>query len=146
MSFVTVCGRLGRDADLRQGDEPSKSVVNFSVAEDVGYGDRKRTQWWSCALWGKRAEAIAQYLTKGTPVTVVGNPELRTFDKKDGSQGSELTIRVIDVTMQGRGQERDADQTAASNGAAKAPASRVAALNKSGNNGDPAFDDSDLPF
>ena len=142
MSFVTICGRLGRDADLRQGDEPSKSVLNFSVAEDVGYGEKKRTQWWSAALWGKRAEAIAQYLTKGTPVTVVGNPELRTFEKKDGTQGAELTVRVVDVTMQGRGQERDADQTAQ----AKPPVSRVASLNKSGSNGDPDFDDSSLPF
>lgn len=107
MSFVTICGRLGRDADLRQGDEPSKSVANFSVAEDIGWGDNKKSQWWSCALWGTRAEKIAQYLTKGTPVTVVGNPELRTFQKKDGTQGAELTVRVVDVIMQGRGQERD---------------------------------------
>lgn len=109
MSFVTVVGRLGRDADLRQGDEPSKSVCNFSVAEDVGYGEKRRTQWWACALWGKRAESVAQYLTKGTPVTVVGNPELRTYEKKDGTAGAELTVRVVDVVMQGRGQERDSD-------------------------------------
>jgi len=126
MSFVTIAGRLGRDADLRQGDEPSKSVVNFSVAEDVGYGDRKRTQWWSCALWGKRAESIAAYLTKGTPVTVVGNPELREYDKRDGSKGHELTVRVIDVTMQGRGQERGAEQpqTLAEKSQGKAPADK----------------------
>jgi single-strand DNA-binding protein len=105
-----IVGRLGRDAELRQGSEPAKSVVNFSVAEDIGYGDKKRTQWWSCALWGSRAEKITEYLTKGTPVTVVGNPELREYDKRDGSKGHELTVRVIDVTMQGRGQERDANQ------------------------------------
>lgn len=118
MSFVTVIGRLGRDADLRQGAEPAKSVCNFSVAEDIGYGDKKRTQWWACALWGSRAEKIAQYLAKGTPVTVVGNPELRLYEKKDGSQGAELTVRVVDVHMQGRGGE-----AAPSNGAAK-PASK----------------------
>lgn len=110
MSFLTLCGRLGRDSDLRQASEPSKSVLNFSVAEDVGYGDRKKTQWWSCALWGQRAEKIAQYLTKGTPVTVIGNPELREYDKKDGTRGYELTLRVIDVVMQGRGSERSDEE------------------------------------
>lgn len=105
MSFVTICGRLGRDADLRQGDEPSKSVANFSVAEDIGYGENKRAQWWKCALWGNRAEKISQYLTKGTPVTIFGNPELREYDKKDGTKGHELTVRVVDVVMQGRGSE-----------------------------------------
>lgn len=112
MSFVTICGRLGRDAELKQGAEPSKSVCNFSVAEDIGYGDNKRTQWWRCALWGTRAEKIAQYLTKGTPVTVFGNPELREFDKKDGTRGSELNVRVTDVVMQGRGSEAQTTDSA----------------------------------
>jgi single-strand DNA-binding protein len=99
MSFVTVCGRLGRDSEFRTvGDN---QVLNFSVAEDIGYGDKRKTQWWSCALWGKRGEKLEQYLTKGTPVTVVGNPELREYDKKDGTRGAELTVRVIDVTLQG---------------------------------------------
>jgi single-strand DNA-binding protein len=131
-----IVGRLGRDAELRQGSEPAKSVVNFSVAEDIGYGDKKRTQWWSCALWGSRAEKITEYLTKGTPVTVVGNPELREYDKRDGSKGHELTVRVIDVTMQGRGQERSEDppQTLAEKSRATAPAEK----------GDDF--DSDIPF
>lgn len=143
MSFVTVAGRLGRDADLRQGSEPSKSVCNFSVAEDIGYGEKKRSQWWSCALWGARAEKIAQYLTKGTPVTVVGNPELRLYEKKDGTQGAELTIRVVDVTMQGKGQERDSEQrepTLAEKAAA------LAAANGTRPTGDDGFGDEKIPF
>ncbi len=141
MSFATVVGRLGRDAELRSGNEPSKSVLNFSVAEDIGYGDKKRTQWWSCALWGKRAESIADYLTKGTPVTIVGNPELREYEKKDGTRGSELTLRVIDVHMQGRGGEKQ-ESTPSPAAAATAPAggrtsAQVAA--------DADFD-SDIPF
>jgi single stranded DNA-binding protein len=135
MSTVCIAGRLGRDAELRQGSEPTKSVVNFSVAEDIGYGDKKETQWWNCALWGARAEKIATYLTKGTPVTVVGNPKLREYDKRDGSKGHELTVRVIDVTMQGRGQERSEDppQTLAEKSKGKPPA-------------DDFSPDSDIPF
>lgn len=124
MSFVTIAGRIGRNGDLRQGDEPSKSVVNFSVAEDVGFGDKKRTQWWSCALWGSRAEKLADWLSKGRPVTVVGNPELRLYEKKDKTQGAELTCRVIEVVFQGRGEEMAGDppQTVAEKSKDVAPA------------------------
>jgi single-strand DNA-binding protein len=95
-------------------------VCNFSVAEDIGYGDNKRTQWWRCALWGARAEKLSQYLTKGTPVTVVGNPELREFDKKDGTRGAELNVRVVDLFLQGRGS--GGDSAPAERPAASAPA------------------------
>lgn len=145
MSFATVVGRLGRDAELRSGNEPSKSVLNFSVAEDIGYGDKKRTQWWSCALWGKRAESIAAYLTKGTPVTVVGNPELREYEKRDKSMGAELTLRVIDVHMQGRGGEKQ--ESTPSPAAATAPAGGRTSAQVAADADFPEFDDDKtVPF
>lgn len=108
MSYVTLCGRLGRDADLRTvGDG---EVLNFSVAEDIGYGDKKKTQWWSCALWGKRGEKLAQYLTKGTAVTVIANDAtVREYNAKDGTPKFELTCRVVDVVLQGGGKPRDGE-------------------------------------
>jgi single stranded DNA-binding protein len=150
MSFASIPGRLGRDAELRQGDEPSKSVLNFSVAEDIGYGESKRVQWWKCALWGKRAEALAPYLTKGTPVTVFGNPELREYQKKDGTQGAELNVRVTEIALQGRGQERDADQTAAPvtrAGLAKTPQQLAREANRAPvPDGSDFQPDSEIPF
>ena len=103
MSYVTIVGRIGRDAEVKQthGDP----VCNFSVAENIGYGDNQKTQWWDCALWGKRAEKLAQYLTKGTAVTVIGNPELQEFTKRDGGNGAKLTCRVIDVVLQSKKQD-----------------------------------------
>ncbi len=130
MSFVTVAGRIGRDAEFRTvGDN---QVLNFSVAEDVGYGERKKTQWWSCALWGARGAKLEQYLVKGTPVTVYGNPELREYDKKDGTRGSELTIRVVDVVLQGR-----------ASGEGAAPREEKSAALKAGDDFEP---DTDIPF
>ncbi len=123
MNYGTFAGRLGRGADLRQGDSPSKSVANFSVAVNVGFGEKKRTLWVGCALWGERAEKLAQYLTKGTAVTVSGDVDLRTYDKKDGTSGAEITCNVQRLTLQGGGERGDIDppQTLAQKSQAKAP-------------------------
>lgn len=125
MNTGTFAGRLGRSADLRQGDTPTKSVANFSVAVNVGFGDKKRTLWVGCSLWGERAEKLAQYLTKGTAVTVSGDVDLRQYDKRDGTAGAEITCNVQRLTLQGGGEEKaaaDPPQTMAEKSRAKPPA------------------------
>ena len=64
MNVWIFTGRLGRDAELRTTQSGEK-VLGFAVANDVGFGERKQTLWADCSLWGRRAEALAQYLTKG---------------------------------------------------------------------------------
>ena len=46
-----------------------------------------------------RADVVAKYLYKGAKVTVVGSGKLRTYPKKDGSEGSSLELRVNDFTL-----------------------------------------------
>jgi single-stranded DNA-binding protein len=50
-------------------------------------------------VWGKRAETVMSYLHKGDRVTVVGSGRIRTFDKKDGSEGKSLELNVSDFTL-----------------------------------------------
>lgn len=122
MSIVHISGRVGRDGEVRSvGDQ---KVCNFSVAENIGFGEKKTTQWWSCALWGKRGESLAQYLTKGSAVTVCGEVSVREYTGKDNAAKHELTCRVLDVALQGGGEraERDPPQTLAEKSAGKAPA------------------------
>lgn len=124
MNSAQFAGYLGRNADLRQGDQPAKSVCNFSIAVKTGWGDRESTLWVSCALWGPRAEKLATYLTKGSAVTVSGDVDLRQYDKKDGTRGAEITLNVQRVTLQGGGQPREAadpPQMVAQKSQAKAP-------------------------
>src|SRR5690625_2641356 len=101
MNVFTFTGRLGRDAEVRY-TSGGTTVCSFAVANDVGFGDRKRTQWIDCALFGKRAEGeLPQYLVKGAQVAVTGEVTLHTFEKRDGTQGASLQVRVNDVDLIG---------------------------------------------
>lgn len=94
MKSLTIAGRLTKDAETR--DAGSDRVTSFSVAVDDRAGREKTTLFFDCSMWGKRGEAIQQYLTKGTSVTVAGDLSTREHNGK-----TYLTVRVNDVTLQG---------------------------------------------
>ena len=98
MNFITISGGLGRDAELKylnNGDP----ICNFSVA--VSQGRDKGTIWWNCTLFGKRAEALSQYLTKGQSVTVVGTITEREWQDKEGNKRKSMDVRVSEIALQG---------------------------------------------
>jgi single-strand DNA-binding protein len=99
MNVFTCTGNLGGNAEQRvtpQGD----AICQFSVAFTSGYGDKKKTTWLRCSLWGKRGESLAPYLVKGAQVCVSGEISLHTWQKDDAEKTS-LEMRVNDVTLVG---------------------------------------------
>jgi len=109
MNSLTIAGTLGKDAEIRylpNGD----AVCNFSVADSMGKD--KGTIWWNCQLFGKRAESLAQYLTKGQAVTVSGNVTEREWNDKEGTKRKSMDVRVQDVALQGGRKEQQEDRPA----------------------------------
>ena len=107
MNSLTIAGQLGRDAEVRflpNGDP----VANFSVADSQGKD--KDAIWWSCQLFGKRAESLAQYLTKGQSVTITGSVSQRKYTDKNGVEKISTDVRVNDVALQGGRKEGAAPQ------------------------------------
>lgn len=104
MNVFSVSGNVGQDGTLRQNiGSNMQSVLNFSIADTIGFGDKKRTQWISCAVWGKRAEALASHIKKGMKVTVWGELELREYEKRDGGRDKSLSLNVSQIAMHGGG-------------------------------------------
>ncbi|NLC24010.1 MAG: single-stranded DNA-binding protein [Oxalobacter sp.] len=102
MNNITIAGNIGKDPETRylpQGD----AVLSFSIADNQGKD--KPAIWWNCALFGKRAESLAPYLTKGTPVTVTGTVTQREYTDRDGNKRVSMDVRVNDITLQGGRQE-----------------------------------------
>ncbi len=100
MNSITFDGRLAADAELRYtpGGDP---VLSFRVASDIGFGERKTTNWFSCQVWGKRGETLKEYLTKGQQVTVYGQLTLREWEDKEGTKRLSPDVRVNELTLQG---------------------------------------------
>jgi len=95
MNIYTATGRLGKDCRL--GNAGGTAVCNFPLAVDSGFGERKQTLWFDCALWGKRAEGkLPEYLLKGTQVAVSG--ELGTREHEGRTY---LTLRVGELDLIG---------------------------------------------
>lgn len=95
MANITIWGKLGADAILRNTQD-GDSVCNFSVAQDQRDGREKTTAWYRCSIWGKRAEALAPYLLKGTSVTAAGILTLKEYEGK-----LQPNVRVNEVALQG---------------------------------------------
>ncbi|UOF80796.1 single strand binding protein [Caudoviricetes sp.] len=106
MNSITVAGQLGKDAEVRYlpaGDP----VANFSIADSQGKD--KDAIWWSCQLFGKRAETLAQYLVKGRAVIITGSVSQRKYTDKNGQERISTDVRVNDVALQG-GRKESAPQ------------------------------------
>jgi len=98
MNQITVAGNLAKEAQVRflpNGDP----VANFTVADNMGKD--KGAIFWNCQLFGKRAESLSQYLTKGLPVTVTGNLTERGYTDKNGIERKSMDLRVAEVALQG---------------------------------------------
>ena len=98
MNVWTFSGNLGADAELSTTQSGEK-VCRFRVANSTGFGDRKSSQWVDCSYWGKRGESVAQYLKKGGRVAVSGELQLVEFQRRDGTSGSKLSVRVNDLDL-----------------------------------------------
>lgn len=81
MTTVTILGKLGKDVELK--DINGTALAKFSVAQNVGFGDKKTTNWFEVGIWGAQAKSnFVDYLKKGQMVQVVGELSTREYNGK----------------------------------------------------------------
>jgi single-strand DNA-binding protein len=100
-----LVGNLGRDAEMRftQG---GTAVATVSIATTDVFNDRdgqkkEDTQWHRIVIWGKTAESIQPYLTKGKQIYVEGKIQTREWTDKEGKQVKTTEIRADRVVLLG---------------------------------------------
>lgn len=104
--MLTKLVRIGRDAELRYTNN-QKAVISLACVYDIGWGDNKKSQWIDVSVWGKQAESLAQYLIKGKQVVIYADDvELEEYQKNDGSTGSKLKARAINIDLTSGGQQQ----------------------------------------
>jgi single-strand DNA-binding protein len=117
VNILSIAGNVGRDAELRQVNTQSgsQSVLSFPVAvksSKKGQDGKYLSTWFDCALWGKQAESLAQYIKKGSAVAVAGEVELEQYTAKDGSAGAKMKLNAQKVTLLGGNQQSTPQQQA----------------------------------
>jgi len=94
---VILVGNLGRDAELRY-TPGGAAVATINMATTEVWNDKagqrqEKTEWHRVVLWGKSAESLTEYLTKGKQIYVEGRLQTRQWDDKDGNKRYMTEIR-----------------------------------------------------
>lgn len=157
LNQVTLIGNLGRDAELRY-TQGGAAVANFTMATTETWKDKdgqkkEDTQWHRVVVWGKTAEALQDYLTKGKSVCVVGKLVTRKWTDKEGVEKYTTEIKADRVVLlggkgEGGAQQRRSAQTQESdfNDAGRRAEVQEAGYDDAGTQEIRDLDDSDIPF
>jgi single-strand DNA-binding protein len=123
MNQYNVIGNLGKDPELRYA-QSGTAVCKFTVATKAGWGENESTTWVNCVCFGKKAEAIEKFFSKGSKIAVSGEIKTDSYEK-DGVTRYTWELNVRDfyfVESKGGGSSTPGPEPA------------------------PAFNDDDIPF
>ncbi len=104
-----VLGNLTRDPELRYTPN-GQAVASFAVATNRAWNDaagekKEDVQYHEIVVWGKLAELVSQYLTKGRKVMVVGRLQTRNWEAQDGTKRQKTEIVATDINFVDRPRE-----------------------------------------
>ena len=100
MNLVALVGRITGDDKVRVGEHNGRHVLNFDIAVNWGWGDNKKTEYFSCTQWGAKPHNVAQYLTKGRWVSVHGEVS-RESREHNGKTYTDLKVDVRNLDLIG---------------------------------------------
>ena len=117
---VILVGNLGRDAELRY-TPGGAAVATLNMATTEVWNDKagqrqEKTEWHRVVVWGKTAESLAEYLTKGKQIYVEGRLQTRQWDDKDGNKRYTTEIKGDRVVLLGGGSGGGGGRSGASRG------------------------------
>ena len=112
MSDLNQCNFIGRlgDNPKMQNTQSGDAMATFSIAVSEKYNDRngnrtEKTEWINVQAFGKLAEIIGQYLSKGSQVFISGKLQSRKYTGQDGVERTAVSILARDMSMLGGGQQ-----------------------------------------
>ncbi|HKY39720.1 MAG TPA: single-stranded DNA-binding protein [Polyangiaceae bacterium] len=107
LNKVMLMGNLGADPELRV-TSGGQSVLKLRLATSETYLDKnrvrqERTEWHSVVVWGKRAEALSKFLTKGSRLFVEGGLRTSSYDDKEGIKRYRTEVVANNIILAGSG-------------------------------------------
>lgn len=149
---IVLQGNITKDLELRTAG--TTSVLNFTVASQRDFVDKQTGQresdFINCVAFGKTAEIIAQYFSKGSEIIVTGRMQSGSYEKQDGQRVYTTDLRVDGFSFT-RGSNKQEGQTQQSNQRGQTQqtgffGAGTTQSNDFGNNSKIEIDEDDLPF
>lgn len=103
MNVIAIKGRLTRDPELssfKNSNGDNRAVCRFSVAVNRDYGDD--ADFFNCSIFGKRAEVIDKYFSKGMEIVCQGRMEQNKYKDKDGNDRTTWNLIVMSFDFCGK--------------------------------------------
>jgi single-strand DNA-binding protein len=103
---VQLIGHVGQDPEIKNLDG-GKKVANLTIATNDSYKNDKgekveQTEWHKVVAWGKTAEIIEKYVTKGKEIAIEGKLTHRSYDDKNGEKRYITEVVANDVLLLGK--------------------------------------------
>ena len=103
---VQLIGHVGNDPEIKNLDG-GKKVANLTIATNDTYKNEKgekveQTEWHKVVAWGKTAEIIEKYVTKGKEIAIEGKLTHRSYDDKNGEKRYITEVVVNDILLLGK--------------------------------------------
>ena len=102
---VILAGNLGADPEIRYTNSGTP-VATFRLATNEKRGENTYTEWHRIVAYGKLAEIIGEYLSKGKPVLIEGRLHNRSWDDRDGKTHYVTEVIAQQMSMLGNGGSR----------------------------------------
>lgn len=107
LNRVMLLGNLGQDPDLKM-TSGGQAVLKLRLATSETYLDKnkvrqERTEWHSVVVWGRRAEALSKFLTKGSRIFVEGGIRTSSYDDKNGEKRYRTEVVANNIILSGGG-------------------------------------------
>jgi len=103
---VQLIGNVGNDPEIKNLDG-GKKVANITMATNEVYykenGDKvEQTEWHKIVAWGKTADIIEKYVTKGLQIAIEGKLTHRSYDDKNGEKRYITEVVANEVLLLGK--------------------------------------------
>ncbi|MEZ4853176.1 single-stranded DNA-binding protein [Flavobacterium sp.] len=102
---VQLIGHVGQEPEVKTVN--GKKVANITLAtNDFYYNDKnekvEQTEWHRIAAWGKTAEIIEKYVSKGKEIAIEGKLTHRSYDDKEGNKRYVSEVLISEILLLGK--------------------------------------------
>ena len=99
LNKAILMGRLTRDPEKRYTRD-NQSVANFTLAIDRGWSGpngERQADFIDCTAWGRQADFVDQWFTKGMLAIVVGRIQSSSYEDRNGNKRTKITVNCDEV-------------------------------------------------